>query len=521
MVTTNIDPCRHRAVLFDMDGVITDTASVHAAAWKRLFDRYLADRPRMPGEDHRPFSAADYTRYVEGKPRVDGVLDFLGSRGIALPHGSADDDIGLETGHGLGKLKDRYFRDALASASTLLFGDAVPLIDSLRRHGIRTAVTSASHNCARVLEQAGAAQLFDVRVDGVLADELGLPGKPEPAVFLEAARRLDTQASASVVVEDAQAGVQAARIGGFGLVIGVARTGPPSRLLEAGADVVVSALSDVSVSESIERRLSEVPDGLDRWNDIVDRLQGRRIVLLLDFDGTLAPIRNDPTKVAMPLKARQVLQQLVRTCPVAILSGRDLQDVRLRVRIDGLWYAGSHGFELAGPGDEPITQEAGDSALPDLDDAERLLSSELEPVPGARVDRKRFALAVHYRNVRPDDVDHVISTVDRIGDSFPALRTTHGRRVVELLPDIDWNKGRALRWLLDRMGFSGADVVPVFAGDDYTDEDALREIHDDGIGIVVRSVEHGDRLTWAHYSVDNPRALSALLARFASLLGTA
>ncbi|TDD37082.1 trehalose-phosphatase [Saccharopolyspora elongata] len=521
MVTTNIDPCHHRAVLFDMDGVITDTATVHSAAWKRLFDQYLADRTRTPGEDHRPFSDADYTQYVDGKPRVDGVLDFLSSRGITLPRGSADDDIGLETGHGLGKLKDRYFRDALASTGALLFDDAEPLIGSLRRHGIRTAVISASRNCARVLEQAGAAQLFDVRVDGVLADELGLPGKPDPAVFLEATRRLDTPASASVVVEDAQAGVQAARIGGFGLVIGVARTGPPSRLLEAGADAVVSALSDVSVAESAERRLSEVPDGLDRWDEIADRLQGRRPVLLLDFDGTLAPIRDDPTKVTMPLKAREVLQRLARNCPVAILSGRDLQDVRRRVRIDGLWYAGSHGFELAGPDDAPITQQAGDSALPDLDDAERLLSSELEPVPGARVDRKRFALAVHYRNVRPDDVDHVISTVDRIGGAFPSLRTAQGRRVVELLPDIDWNKGRALRWLLDRMGLSGTAVVPVFAGDDYTDEDALREIHEDGIGLVVRSAEHGDRLTWAHYSVDNPRSLIALLARFASLAETA
>ncbi|QIZ37517.1 trehalose-phosphatase [Saccharopolyspora sp. ASAGF58] len=415
---------------------------------------------------------------------------------------------------------DGMIADA-ASASAGLFDDAVPLVAALRSRGVRTAVISASRNCTQVLEQAGAGQLFDVRVDGVLADELGLPGKPDPAVFLEAARRLDTPPWASVVVEDAQGGLEAARTGGFGLIIGVARTGPPSRLLEAGADVVVPALTDVSVAASSERRLSEVPDGLGRWGEIADRLRGHRPVVLLDFDGTLAPIRSDPTKVTMPVKTREVLQRLVQRCPVAILSGRDLQDVRSRIRIDGLWCAGSHGFELAGPGDVSIALPAGESALPDLEEAERRLSDELELVAGARVDRKHFALAVHYRNVAPDAVDQVISTVDSVGGAFPALRTAHGRRVVELLPDIDWNKGRALRWLLDRMGLSGPDVVPVFAGDNYTDEDALREVHDDGIGIVVRSAEHGDRLTWAHYSVDAPLSLTALLARFASSPGSA
>jgi trehalose-phosphatase len=505
-------------VLFDMDGVLTDTASVHGAAWKRLFDQYLADRPRTPSEDHRSFTDADYLRHVDGKPRVDGVLDFLRSRGVRLPRGSLDDEAGLETGHGLGKLKDRYFLDALESNEVAVFGDAVALIGSLRRNGVQTAVISASRNCALVLEQAGIADLFSVRVDGVLAEELRLPGKPDPAVFLEAARRLDTPPSMCVVVEDAQAGVRAAKAGGFALVIGVARTGPPSRLLDAGADTVVTTLTDVAVAESDERGLYEVPDALAHWAEITDRLRGRRPVVLLDFDGTLAPIRSDPTRVTLPIRTRIALQLLARHCPVAIISGRDLLDVRRRVRVGRAWYAGSHGFELAGPGVEPIAQQAAEAALPDLDEAERLLSAELEPVPGVLVDRKRFALAVHYRTARPDDVDQVIATATRIGDARPTLRVAHGRRVVELLPNIDWHKGRALRWLLERAGLAGTGVVPVFAGDDYTDEDALGEIHDDGIGIVVRSAEHGDRLTWAHYAVDGPRSLCTLLTRVTSLV---
>ncbi|MCI2417979.1 trehalose-phosphatase [Saccharopolyspora sp. K220] len=518
MAATNIDPRRHRAVLFDMDGVLTDTTSVHAAAWKQLFDRYLADRPAAAGEDHRPFTTSDYARHVDGKPRVNGVLDFLRSRGIVLPRGLADDDPGQETGHGLGRLKDRYFREALAAHGAEAFDDAVALIESLHRRGVRTAVVSASRNCALVLEQAGVADLFAVRVDGVTAEELGLPGKPDPAILLEAARRLGVPSSACVVVDDAPAGVAAAKAGGFALIVGVVRRGPPSRLLDAGADVAVSTLADVSVAASEERHLSEVPDGLDHWDEIADRLRDHRVVLLLDFDGTLAPIKSEPTKVTMPVKSRQVLQTLAQQCPVAILSGRDLHDVRRRVRVAGLWYAGSHGFELAGPVGEPIVQQDGESALPDLDEAERLLSAELETVAGAMVDRKRFALAVHYRNVRPDAVDQVIAAVHRIGDALPTLRTTHGRRVVELLPNIDWDKGRALRWLLAQLGYTDADVTPIFAGDDYTDEDALHEIREDGIGIVVRSAEHGDRLTWAHYSVDGPRALRTLLARMPYLV---
>ncbi|MEV0084848.1 trehalose-phosphatase [Saccharopolyspora sp. NPDC050642] len=518
MAATSIDPLRHHAVLFDLDGVLTDTATVHAAAWKRLFDGYLAERTPAPAEDHLPFTGDDYLRHVDGKPRVDGVRDFLRSRGIRLPLGSAGDAAGRETCHGLGKLKDGYFRDALDAQGVAVFDDAIALIESLHRHGVRTAVISASRNCAAVLERAGIAHLFGVRVDGVVAEELGLPGKPDPAVFFEAARRLGVRPSSCAVVEDSESGVDAARVGGFALVVGVARSDSPTRLLEAGADVVVSSLADVAVAGSGERRLSEVPDALDRWTEIADRLRGHRPAVLLDFDGTLAPIRDDPTAVALPAGTREVLEVLAQRCPVAMISGRDLRDLRERVRVEDAWCAGSHGFELAGPDGTSVAQQSGETALPDLDEAERLLSAELRPVAGALVDRKRFAVAVHYRNVRPDEVERVISTVRRVGDARPGLRTTHGRCVVELLPDIDWNKGRALRWLLDRIGLVGHDVVPVFAGDDYTDEDALREVHDDGIGIVVLSAEHGDRLTWARYSVDGPRSLCALLSRIAPLV---
>lgn len=246
-------------------------------------------------------------------------------------------------------------------------------------------------------------------------------------------------------------------------------------------------------------------------------MRDRHLVQVLHFDGTLAPISAEPSEVVLSSHARDVLQQLSGLCPVAILSGRDLQDVCHRVRLDDLWYAGSHGFEMAGPDGAVFTQDVREPAVLSLGEDEQLLREELKTSPGARIDRKRFALAMHFRNVRAGSTDEVLSVIERIGRGFPALRLAHGRQVIELLPDVGWNKRRALRWLLQRMGSAGLGAVPVFAGDDYTDEDALHEIHEDGIGIVVGSTEHGDRLTWAHYGVADPTSLTALLSRLSSL----
>lgn len=227
------------AVIFDLDGVVTDTATVHAAAWKALFDGFLAARPDHPGEDHRPFSHDDYLRFVDGKARHDGVAAFLASRGIRLEAGSPDDDGSDETVHGLGNAKNRAFLDALAAQGVPVFATTVELVDDLHRLGVRTAVVSASENCASVLDAAGVADRFEARVDGVDARTMDLPGKPDPALFLEAAARLGLPPSSAAVVEDAIAGVQAGRAGGFGVVIGVDRAGEGAALQAAGADVVV------------------------------------------------------------------------------------------------------------------------------------------------------------------------------------------------------------------------------------------------------------------------------------------
>ena len=259
-----LSPRDYDAVLFDLDGVLTRTASVHAAAWKRLFDAFLEQRGASTGEAFVPFDIdADYRRYVDGKPRYDGVAAFLESRGIELPLGAPEDGPGAQTVHGLGNLKDQYFAQELEQHGVEVYEAAIALVRTLRAQEIKTAVVSSSINCAAVLEAAGIAQLFDVRVDGLDITRLALNGKPAPDAFLEAARRLKTEPSRAVVVEDAIAGVEAGRAGRFGCVIGVDRGGQSQALREAGADVVVTSLAQVKVAVEPPSAWSLVYEGFD------------------------------------------------------------------------------------------------------------------------------------------------------------------------------------------------------------------------------------------------------------------
>lgn len=246
-MTSEIRMNRLDAVIFDLDGVITDTASGHAAAWRQMFDQFLADRADREGEDQQPFSTDDYYLYIDGKSRYDGVDSFLASRGISIPRGDPGDPPTAETVCGLGNRKNELFLSQLREGGVAPFPSSIALLHRLRASGCRTAVISASRNCTDVLEAAGVAELFDAKVDGVDADELGLTGKPDPAIFLEAARRLGVEPARAAVVEDALAGVEAGRRGRFGLVIGVDRGGHAEELQERGADVLIEDLGEVHV----------------------------------------------------------------------------------------------------------------------------------------------------------------------------------------------------------------------------------------------------------------------------------
>lgn len=246
-----VGPAEFDAVLFDMDGVLTTTARMHATAWKRTFDEFLEDWDAEHGSNTPRFSVAeDYPSTVDGKAREDGVRDFLASRHLELPVGTPDSPAGEWSVHGIGNRKQQYVEEALESEGVEVFPGSVAWLRELRDQGIRTAVVTSSRNSEAILATAGILDLFDALVDGNTAIELGLTGKPAPDVFLEAAERLQVRPDRSIVVEDSRAGVEAARAGGFGLVIGVDRAGLPEELRQAGADLVVEDLAVLVARET-------------------------------------------------------------------------------------------------------------------------------------------------------------------------------------------------------------------------------------------------------------------------------
>jgi beta-phosphoglucomutase family hydrolase len=234
------------ACLFDLDGVLTQTALVHNAAWKQTFDTFLETWSSQHGLPFVPFdSGADYHDYVDGRPRADGVRTFLASRGITLPEGSPDDGPDQQTVNGIGNKKNVLVLQKIKEGAVQVYEGSVEYLKAARDAGLRRAVVSASANCKDVLEAAHITEFIEERVDGVTAREQNLPGKPAPDTFLYAAKLLGLPPEACAVFEDAQAGVAAGRAGGFGIVVGVDRVGQRDALLEHGADIVVTDLSEL------------------------------------------------------------------------------------------------------------------------------------------------------------------------------------------------------------------------------------------------------------------------------------
>ena len=319
----------------------------------------------------------------------------------------------------------------------------------------------------------------------------------DPAVLLDAARRLGADPASVAVVAGSPAAAEAARRAGFGLVV---------------ADATEIEL------ETVLRALSTVPDALASWDTVAALLRGRRLAVFLDFDGTLSPIVDRPDDARLTPSGGPALERLAALCPVAIVSGRDLGDVRRKAGVESLWYAGSHGFELAGPDGQTHEHEQAGKAVAALAEARRQLSERLRELPGAIVEEKRFALAAHYRMVAEERAGEVIDAVAEVGSQYDVLRMTGGRKVAELRPNIDWDKGKALHWLLEQIAPDGEEVLPLYAGDDLTDEDALTAIGERGFGVVVRNYELGDRPTAAHVAADDPEEFCVFLERVADLL---
>ena len=247
-----------------------------------------------------------------------------------------------------------------------------------------------------------------------------------------------------------------------------------------------------------------IPSALENIEEIAR--SGDRLAVFLDYDGTLTPIVSHPEAAWLSESMRETLRSLVARVPVAILSGRDLDEVRGRVHVDGIVYAGSHGFDIMGAGG--LRRELGGEYLPVLDAAEAELREALDEIPGAQLERKHFSVAAHYRNVNEDDAFRVAQAVDEVAARHRELRRINGKKVYELLPDIDWNKGKAVLWLLETLELERGSALPIFIGDDRTDEDAFSALEKRGVGVLV---SEQPQVTAASYCLDNPEEVEHFL----------
>lgn len=418
-----IDPRRHDAVIFDLDGLVADTASMAGVAQKSVFD------------------------------------------------------------------------------------STVELVRRLAAVGVRTALCSSNGDSEHVVRLAGLGDLF---TDGTTADALGVSGAPDPAVFLETAWRVGVEAARTVVIGSDVAAAQAARSGGFAMVVAVDRSGKFVGPLQSEADAVVADLAEIQLRIG-DKRVSQLPNGLTSYGQLIGVLSGRLPIVCLGFDGTLSVTGADSEPARLDDGTVTSLARLAAQCPVVILSDRDVADLRQRVDLPEVWYAGSHGFELVGPNGIRHQMEAAVAASPALTKAAAELRAELKAVSGAHVECKRFSIAVHYATVAPERAGDVIASTRRRGRKH-GLRVTDGPKVIELWPDVDWDKGAALTWICKRINCPER-VVPVYVGADPTDEEAFDAIRFNGIGIVVRHDGAGGRLTAAQFALDGVAEVQSFLQR--------
>ena len=523
------------AIIFDMDGVVTKTALVHAHAWKKAFDEFLKLRSDRDGETFSEFTHdGDYLPFVDGKPRAEGVKSFLASRGISLPFGEKSDTAGKETVCGLGNRKNELFKSVLEGDGVECYEPMVEFIKEVKSHGVRVGLASSSKNCELILSKAGLLDLFETRVDGVVSEDLGLKGKPEADIFITAARNLGASPSATIVVEDAVSGVMAGRNGGFGLVLGVARKDNVNELLAGGADIVLQNLSNMEIGW-LQKWFQRKPHHLvSTWSEIInpsipqkwelqedvpiflnpyflrtgkDIFEKEKTIFFLDYDGTLTPIVDRPQDAIVSPEMKDTVKKLSKKYKVFIVSGRFREDVQSLLGIDNLLYAGSHGFDIQGEGLSMVHPQAA-KVIPQVEQSIERLQKNLGNIEGLYIEKKKFSVAVHYRLVDENKyLDRIRQEVDATVKDAGSLRLMCGKKVFELLPDIEWDKGKAIRWILEAIGLTWKDANMIYVGDDVTDEFAFRMIKTRGTGILV---SEEDRPSAADFRLNNPDEIRKL-----------
>jgi trehalose 6-phosphate phosphatase len=489
-----------KSVILDLEGAVVQTKDLHRLSWKEVFKKYQEENQ----SDQFTFSDEDFVAYFAGKQGTEGLQSFLASKGIDLPFGNNDNAVSYSTISGLCNLKSRLFLDLLESNDVKTYDNSIVQIRAWKSMGLKCGLVTSSESGGLLLEKAGLVGLFDSKIDLSRISERHLRDKPAPDIYLESARDLGTTPSECVVFDDSVYGVQAGTRANISLVVGIAHSGNKKSLFNNGADVVVDNLSQIDLnSKEIKMFFTEyAPSLFSNYQNFMEILGDKKPVLFLDYDGTLTPIVKNPSDAILSDEMRSVLSDYGSKFPVAIISGRDMDDLKNLVKIKDMVYGGSHGFRISGPDGLYMEHSKSADIIPGLNAIEKKLHVLFDgKIKGIKIERKRYAIAVHYRNVGAEFVPGIIEKVVGIIGQNPGFRKGEGKKVIEVRPDVDWHKGKAISWLLERPEFlAGQEVVPIYIGDDLTDEDVFATLPEQGIGILVGF--HGGN-TKARYSLKN------------------
>ncbi len=480
-----------------MDGVVTQTATLHFDAWKIILDEYVTNLDKK----NRLFSEDEYWSYLDGMPRKEGLSNFLKERKIGYHQ-----DI-LEQ---LCDKKNELLHRMLFNQSVKYFSDTIQFIEFLLAHNYQIALISSSKNCIPILESAQIKHLFPIYVDGIISEELNLRGKPEPDIFLEAAKRLKLLPRECVIIEDALAGVKAGKKGGFGGVIALDRRNKlHHQFRQLGADYILPNLASAqNLFYFPTSRTAPLKTGTQALKSIL-RLSklNYQFVIFLDYDGTLTPIRERPSEAVLSNSMHYCLNHLSRHYPTVIMSGRELKNLQKLINIASLFYSGNHGFEFEGP---QYSYEIGQGFKEEIKEVYDSLYQCLFSIPDCFIENKTFSLSVHYRLVEKKYRHLIEKEIERIMVEHPHLKKHLGKKVYEIRPNINWNKGIASTSILNRFKAKNHKLIPIYIGDDVSDEDAFEAFKATGITIKVAEKLHH---TKAHYYLDSPLEVQNFLTQ--------
>ena len=489
--------------IFDLDGVVTDTQEQHASAWKKMFNQFLEERrsQSLPEEVLEDFRDSDYYEYLDGKPRKDGIKSFLVSRNIDLPYGESGDPEDAPTIEGLAKKKNRYYLELIDSEGVRIIHDTVDFIHHLREAHIPIALVSSSRNAHHILKKTGLESYFDAVVTPKEAEKKALKGKPSPDYFLEACKEIHKEPSSCAIVEDSLAGIEAGKSGGFQEVVGLDYHGNEDTLAalkERGADEAVSSLWDLQIVHQV----LPLPNILAHFDEVFTPEDELNYFLFLDFDGTLSPIVDVPSEAQALDELPEIIQKCTEHFRVCIITGRDSHVIMEKLRLNNVFYAACHGFEITSFPNFLYQVPEAKAAIPNLDQAEKKFAEEFSGIEGFVLERKKFGIALHYRMMKsPEAVSKLKDKVTKYVSSDSALKVREGEKVLEILPEVYWDKGMAMLKIYQVLGIHEKDLPPLYIGDGQTDEDAFREMETLGIPILASI---GQRRSKAKYHLRGP-----------------